>query len=292
LRDDNKPFQCTRKCGKKFRDRDDWRKHEEVNWPQEGWICDLPATAIVAGIQICTHCGVPNPQMDHFQIHKKSICNNKAFAARGRLHHRKQHFLQHFDNVYPHVPCDDYVRNSHFSVESKFPRWCGFCRHWFAHWKDRVEHIGAHFHDEAKDMTEWNDRPETDDQSGHPGNNRRDDKDEQDPDYASDSTDDDSGDSPPRSAPKRRNQSEAPRSNAQSGTTLTGSRRHMLRFSLSSCRKPSEVAVSTPSRDQKTLERSLLQESHSSDTVTGNELDRWTPFRVSFKISISTANKT
>ncbi|KAN0105883.1 hypothetical protein V8E51_008759 [Hyaloscypha variabilis] len=219
LRDDNKPFQCTRKCGKKFRDRDDWRKHEEVNWPQEGWVCDLPASVVVAGIRICTHCGKPNPEMDHFQTHKKAICSNKPFTARGRLHHRKQHFLQHFDNLHPHVPCDDYVRSSHFSVDSNFPRRCGFCSHRFIHWKDRVEHIGVHFHDEGKDMTQWNDRSEADDGSGNPKDDKGGEDDDRNPDDASDSDDDDSDDLPPRSAPKKRVQARASRSKRQSSTT-------------------------------------------------------------------------
>jgi hypothetical protein len=284
LRDDNKPFQCTRKCGKKFRDRDDWRKHEEVNWPQEGWVCDLPATVIVAGIQICTHCGVPHPEMDHFQTHKKSICNNKTFTTRGRLHHRKQHFLQHFDNVHPHVPYDDYLRNSHFLVDSNFPRRCGFCRYMFLHWKDRIDHIGAHFHDEAKDMTQWNDRPEADNRSGDHGDDKGDDDDEN-PDDASDSSDDDSDDSPPRSAPKRLNQAKSSRSRGQSGTTATGSRRRMLRSDLSMFDRAFKAQFSIPSGEQRSWKRFLLRKSPSlRDTVAG---DGWTLLHVSFTRLIS-----
>jgi hypothetical protein len=225
--------------------------------------------------------------MDHFQIHKKSVCNNKAFAARGRLHHRKQHFLQHFDNVHPHVPCDDYVRNSHFPVESKFPRWCGFCRHWFAHWKDRVEHIGAHFHDEAKDMIEWNDRPETDDQSGDNGNDKRNDEDEQDPDYDSDSTDDDSDNSPPRSGPKRRNQSKSSRPMRQPGTTASGSGNRRQEFGFPMPNKPFEVQFSTPSVDHKNFKRTFQHRSNSPcNTEAAKVMEEWTSFHVSSAISI------
>lgn len=283
LRDDNKSYQCTQKCGKKFRDRDDWRKHEERNWPQEGWICDLSATATVAGIQICTHCGVPNPNMDHFQTHKKSICNNKGFAARGRLHHRKQHFLQHFDNVHPHVPGEDFVRNSHFLVKSNFPRRCGFCQHRFIHWKNRVEHIGAHFHDDAKDMREWRDHLETEDQSADQGKDRRNDDDDDDSnDDASDSSDDDSDGAPPPSRPKRRNHTKSSRSQGRPETTALApnninQQRGMLIFDNSF-----EQWSTNPSGERKNFKRHLLQDSgfHSRGEAA-KRVEEWTSFQVS-----------
>jgi hypothetical protein len=239
---------------------------------------------MVAGIQICTHCGVPNPEMNHFQTHKKSVCNNKTFAKRGRLHHRKQHFLQHFDNVHPHVPCDDYLRNSHFLVDSNFPRRCGFCRHRFVHWKNRIDHIGGHFHDDAKDMTEWNDYSEEDSRGSDQGNDR-DDDDDGSPDDDSDSSDDDSNDFPPRSALKRRNKAKPSRPRGQSGTSATSSRNRMLQFGVSLLNGSLEVQFSAPSEDYRTLDRSLLHKSVSpSDKAAGNG---WTLLRVSFLISIS-----
>jgi hypothetical protein len=282
LRDDNKPYQCTRKCGKKFRDRDDWRKHEERNWPQEGWVCDLSATATVAGIQICTHCGVPNPTMDHFQTHKKSICNNKAFAARGRLHHRKQHFLQHFDNVHPHVPGEDFVRNSHFWVDGNFPRRCGFCQHRFIHWKNRVEHIGAHFHDHAKDMTEWRDHLETEDHSTDEGEGRRKDDNDDSNDDASDSSDDDSDGAPPPSRPKRRNCTKSSRPPGRPKTTALepnniNQQRGNLMFDKSFGNR-----FTNPSGERKNFKRHLLQDSgFRSRGEAAKRVEEWTSFQVS-----------
>ncbi len=281
LRDDNKPYQCTQKCGKKFRDRDDLRKHEERNWPQEGWICDLSATATVAGIRICTHCGVPNPTMDHYQTHKKSICNHKAFSARGRLHHRKQHFLQHFNNVHPHVPGDDFVRNSHFLVNSNFPRSCSFCQHRFIHWKNRVEHIGAHFHDNEKDMTEWTNNVETEDQSADPGKDRRKDDDDDSNDDAFNSSDDDSDGAPPPSRPKRRNCTKSSRRQGRPETTALdpnniNQQRGMLMFD-----KSFGNWFKSPSKGRKDFKRHLLQYSGHSRGEAANRVEEWTSFQLS-----------
>jgi hypothetical protein len=231
LRDNHKPFQCTLKCGKKFRTRDDWRRHEEVNWPQEGWVCNLPASAVVAGIRMCTQCEIPNPHADHVETHKKAACSDQPFP-RGRLFHRKDHFSQHFRKVHRHVPWIDYERSSHFSVESNFPRRCGFCSHRFLNWKDRVEHIGVHFHDEGKDMTQWNDHSEGEDESVNPDDRHDDDDDNRSPDEGSDSDDDDSDDLPPRSAPKKRVQARGSRSGGQSSTTAPGSSNWTLQTGL------------------------------------------------------------
>ena len=258
LRDNNKPFQCTLKCGKKFRTRDDWKRHEEVNWPQEGWVCDLPASAVIAGVRTCTQCETPNPQMGHGETHKKAACSDRPFP---RVFHRKDHFSQHFRKVHPHVPWEDYERSSHFSVDSNFPRRCGFCTHTFLHWKDRVEHIGVHFHDEGKDMTEWNDHSDGNEDSGNTDDDEHDDDDDDDdddedrsPDDASDSSDDDSDDSPPRSAPKKRAQVGAARSRGQS-TTAPSSMNRMLQTGLDLL--DLKVPSSTSSTNQNVLQPSL-----------------------------------
>ena len=283
LRDDRKPFQCTRKCGKKFKDRDDWRKHEELNYPQEGWICDLPATVVVAGIAICTSCGRPDPDPDHFAMHKKPLCQAKAFNARGRLHHRKQHFLQHFDNVHPHIPCEDYLMGSHFSVDSNFPRRCGFCPYRFLHWRDRVDHIGFHFHDEGRDMSNWND---ADDEEDHEGRDERHhDRDDEDKDHddASDpSDDDDPDDRPPRPALKRSSKSKSSVARAKSGKREMKSANRLLQSRYSMFSETCDIQVLSPSGNQNSFKSdSQIRTDSPSET---SEDDRWSLIGVIFSI--------
>jgi hypothetical protein len=37
------PYACTSRCGARFKKKDAWRKHEEINYPQELWCCSLDA---------------------------------------------------------------------------------------------------------------------------------------------------------------------------------------------------------------------------------------------------------
>ncbi|KAH0537549.1 hypothetical protein FGG08_005648 [Glutinoglossum americanum] len=64
-RDNDNIYQCTLKCGYSSNRKDDWRRHEEQNYPQEGWICDLEAVVLVGGILTCAYCETQDPEPDH-----------------------------------------------------------------------------------------------------------------------------------------------------------------------------------------------------------------------------------
>lgn len=159
-RDASKIYQCTQSCGTSFGRKDDWRRHEEQHYPQEGWICDLDATAIVKGILTCSYCDTQDPETDHaINNHQKRAasnhCKNKPLDARGRIFYRKEHFLHHLDKIHPSIPSAEHVTQNHFVVDSSFPRRCGFCvQYQFRNWQDRIEHLGRHFED-GKTMPAW-----------------------------------------------------------------------------------------------------------------------------------------
>lgn len=161
VRDETKIYQCTSECGKSFGTKDDWRKHEERNFPQEGWICDLGVTAAVNGILTCVYCHTQDPDIGHaFQSHGKraerNCCKNKPWRARGRVFLRKGHFVTHFENMHPSVPSAKYVARNRFTVDSSFPRRCGFCHEYrFRNWRDRIDHISRHF-EGGEEMSSWN----------------------------------------------------------------------------------------------------------------------------------------
>lgn len=184
-RDNSRPYQCTLKCSKTFARKDDWRKHEETNYPQEGWLCNVGAAAIQAGVLVCTFCSKQCPGENHLQEeHPRKIpCHGKSWNDRGRLSFRKDKFSQHFRNNHPNLDWNVYQEGSHFLVNSRFPQKCGFCSHQFFDWQDRINHIGDHFasHTEARDMTQW--------QDPHPEDAESD----QDEDDSNNSSDDDSG---------------------------------------------------------------------------------------------------
>jgi serine/threonine protein kinase len=161
IRDENRPYQCTHKCGQTFDRKDDWRKHEEINYPQEGWLCNISSITIRDGVPICTFCGVRNPGNNHMQqMHsRKTPCHDKQFSDPGRISYRKDKFRQHFKNTHPPLPYNENDESGHFLVESIFPRGCGFCGHRIVDWKDRINHIADHFasRTEGRDMTQWRD---------------------------------------------------------------------------------------------------------------------------------------
>jgi hypothetical protein len=159
-RDETRIYQCTLQCGRRFRRKDDWRRHEEQNYPQEGWICNLNATTVVNGVLTCVYCDNPNPAIHHaMQSHRKGgaskHCQDKLLDARGRISFRKEHFVHHLEKIHPIIPTAEYVIQSHFLIDGNFPRTCGFCpRYEFRRWQERIEHISRHFEDK-RDMSSW-----------------------------------------------------------------------------------------------------------------------------------------
>ena len=207
---DPRPYQCTVRCGKNFDKRADWKRHEEINYPQEGWVC------------------------------QEMSCDNKSMCDPGKISYRKDKFTQHFANTHPEVNCASYYDNNHFVVTSRFARRCGFCTtYWFGNWQDRINHIGDHFSVDRYDMTQWQvldneeedeegdevDDEEDDDDRGPDEDDKGFDEDQYDradgpgkdfdwhdhdynDDALSDFSEDDSDDSPPCPVPKQLAQTE------------------------------------------------------------------------------------
>lgn len=138
-RDSSKIYQCTRKCGKRYGRKCDWKRNEEEGYPCKSWVCSL-----------CTSGGVENVK--------------PCF--------RKYHFAQHFRNIHPGVNCDAYEDASVVCSETEFPRRCGFCTHRFATRQERIDHIAEHFK-QGKCMLDWSDG----DESGSSDNTDNDDDD-------------------------------------------------------------------------------------------------------------------
>jgi serine/threonine protein kinase len=122
-RDPSKIYQCTRKCGKRYGRKCDWKRNEEEGYPCKSWVCSLCTTAGVENVKPCF---------------------------------RKYHFAQHFRNIHPGISCDTYEEASVVCSETEFPRRCGFCKHRFASRQERIDHIADHFK-QGKCMLDWND---------------------------------------------------------------------------------------------------------------------------------------
>ncbi|KAF3037934.1 hypothetical protein E8E12_004107 [Didymella heteroderae] len=164
-RDSNKIYQCTRKCGKRYGRKCDWKRNEEEGYPCKSWVCSLCISEGVENVRPCF---------------------------------RKYHFVQHFRNIHPDVNSDEYEQASIVSSETEFPRNCGFCRHKFDSRQDRIDHIAEHFK-QGKCMLDWND--ENDDDADNSDNNDGDDDDNDDDKPSGDGYDGAPSHPPPQSDP-------------------------------------------------------------------------------------------
>ncbi|KAF1830831.1 hypothetical protein BDW02DRAFT_572611 [Decorospora gaudefroyi] len=122
-RDPRKIYQCTRKCGKRYGRKNDWKRNEEEGYPCKSWVCSICTTEGVENVKPC---------------------------------YRKYHFVQHFRNIHPEMNADDYDEASVVYSETEFPRKCGFCRHRFTTRQERIDHIADHFK-QGKCMLDWRD---------------------------------------------------------------------------------------------------------------------------------------
>ncbi|KAF2112127.1 hypothetical protein BDV96DRAFT_581187 [Lophiotrema nucula] len=122
-RDPSKIYQCTRKCGKRYGRKCDWKRNEEEGYPSKSWIC--------------------------------SLCRNSS-ADKVKPCFRRYHFAQHFKNIHPGLDCEDFEEDSIVHTDTTFPRRCGFCPHRFTTRQDRIDHIADHFK-KGKCMLDWND---------------------------------------------------------------------------------------------------------------------------------------
>jgi serine/threonine protein kinase len=127
-RDPEKIYQCTRKCGKRYGRKCDWKRNEEEGYPCKSWVCSLCTSEGVDKIKPCF---------------------------------RKYHFAQHFRNIHPGLKCEEYEESSIVCSETEFPRKCGFCKHRFESRQERINHIADHFK-QGKSMLDWNDSDDSD----------------------------------------------------------------------------------------------------------------------------------
>lgn len=52
-RDPSKIYQCTRKCGKRYGRKCDWKRNEEEGYPSKSWVCSLCVSQNVEKVRPC-----------------------------------------------------------------------------------------------------------------------------------------------------------------------------------------------------------------------------------------------
>lgn len=144
-------FQCTF-CADSFATKYDWQRHEKsLHLALDKWTCSPHGGVVnMDGTNRCVFCLAADPDIDHLESHNYSFCQEKM--PQERTFYRKDHLNQHLrlmHNVKYHASMDKW-RSSTTEVKSR----CGFCGTTFTTWKDRVDHLAAHFKNGA-DMSQW-----------------------------------------------------------------------------------------------------------------------------------------
>ncbi|KAL2000307.1 hypothetical protein VTN02DRAFT_3297 [Thermoascus thermophilus] len=144
-------FQCTF-CTDSFPAKYDWQRHEKsLHLALDKWTC-APGGGVmqINDKAFCAFCRATNPDEDHLESHNFTACHEKTIQE--RTFYRKDHLNQHLrlmHNVKFHAWMEDW-RSTTTEVKSR----CGFCAATFTTWKERVDHLAAHFKNGA-DMSQW-----------------------------------------------------------------------------------------------------------------------------------------
>lgn len=147
-------FQCTF-CTETFKTKHDWQRHEKsLHLSLERWVCspDGPTQYCADyGHNRCVYCGLPNPPLDHGEVHNHSSCAERSLEE--RTFYRKDHLRQHLNLVHD-------VKFQSFSMETwkvatpEIRSRCGFCGIVMDSWTFRVDHLAEHFKG-GKSMADW-----------------------------------------------------------------------------------------------------------------------------------------
>jgi len=151
-----KPYQCThidsddKYCLHEFASFTDWKRHEETHWPQKRWECLIQGSNTTASCHICS---------GNIDLAGHQPVNDHAGCVAGRF--RKGHSFQRKDKLKLHVReshgWNANIDNWYEDVNSDWKKQCGFCGFVFTSWEARCEHVGQHFIDGKRMITDWKD---------------------------------------------------------------------------------------------------------------------------------------
>jgi serine/threonine protein kinase len=156
-RDENssKPFQCThidsnrKYCLREFTNFTDWKRHEEIHWPQKRWECLIQEYDSTISCHVCS---------GNIDLVGQQLVNHHA-GCRGT--YRRGHDFARKDKLQLHVKnhhhCEANVDTWYANVPSDWKQQCGFCGSRFTEWNARCEHVGQHFMEGKRMIPDWKD---------------------------------------------------------------------------------------------------------------------------------------
>jgi hypothetical protein len=168
---DEQPYMCTFHCGKRFKRKYDWMRHEEaVHFPRATWVC---CASEVPSLKNCPYCSTESPDVSHLEGHGFDAC--KARSLEQRTFYRRDNFVAHIHKVHGNGdkhPTTRFgcLKNSGYGCSDLADKWkrqappispddpvlkCGFCGVRLSTWETRRDHLSNHFMLENRDVSSW-----------------------------------------------------------------------------------------------------------------------------------------
>jgi hypothetical protein len=177
-------FECTKEgCHYSNYSQVDWRRHEKggKHWPQERFMClQCPAAAWdLNGNPLCSFCFATFPTSNDVQAHYLQCVSARN---EGQTFGRKDHFCNHLRAEHRLEDTSQHAERWKYSINSDWPRQCGFCGIHFQSWELRMMHIAQHYQNGAK-VKDWRlpfPPPRASEFRRRDGHRRRDDSDDED----------------------------------------------------------------------------------------------------------------
>jgi len=160
----DEPYQCTHGCGKHFKLKDSWHRHEETWFPQREWLCLVHHVEFKTGSRICKYCRKPDADAKHIrllhlgELLKVGNTNICCQIIRGRKDKVKQHYNAVHDKSGPsnEFPWNTFVDACEYDVPYDSGWACRFCTEnpVFSDWHAWLKHVGDHFL-KGSSMKDW-----------------------------------------------------------------------------------------------------------------------------------------
>jgi hypothetical protein len=152
-------YYCTREgCKYSTHSFAEWKRHEESqkHSQQERFMClecpQSPPPVDVNGNPACEFCRAPIPTLGtNLRAHYLQCQSAQQSST---TYGRKDRLIAHLRSHPGVVNVSHIAAAGKYTVDSKWPRQCGFCGVIFKAWDERMSHIAAHFQD-GLDMSSW-----------------------------------------------------------------------------------------------------------------------------------------
>lgn len=152
-------YYCTREgCKYSTHSFAEWKRHEksQKHSQQERFMClecpQSPPPADGNGNPVCEFCRASLPILGTNLTAHYLQCQSAQQSS--TTYGRKDRLIAHLRSHPGVVNVSQIAAAGKYTVNSKWPRQCGFCGVIFKTWDERMDHIGGHFQD-GIDMSSW-----------------------------------------------------------------------------------------------------------------------------------------